>query len=58
VISQTRRGKILEAIDAWGKYRLEEFTSASETLFGEATLSKRVEKGTALTKAVSILKRA
>ena len=62
LISQTRRARILEAVDpSWSKYGSEEFPSSSSTLFGEGfqeTLSKRVEKDTALSKAVSIMKRA
>ena len=62
LISQTRRARILEAVDpSWSKYGSEEFPSSSSTLFGEGfqeTLSKRVEKDMALSKAVSIMKRA
>ena len=62
LISQTWRARILEAVDpSLSKYGSEEFLSSSSTLFGEGfqeTLSKRVEKDTALSKAVSIMKRA
>ena len=60
-ISQTRRTKILEAIDkSWGKHGADEFKS-SDTLFGkefQSSLTDRVEKDVALSKAVSIMKRS
>ncbi len=62
LISQTRRSKILEAVDpSWGKYGSDEFPSAKETLFGEnfqSALTKRVEKDVALSKAVAITKKS
>lgn len=62
LISQTRRSKILEAVDSsWGRYRTEQFPSAKDTLFGDefqSTLTKRVEKDTALSKALSITKKS
>ena len=62
LISQTRHTKILEAVDpSWSRYGTDEFPYASSTLFGEEfqeTLSKKVVKNTALSKAVSITKRA
>lgn len=62
LISQTRRTKILEAVDpAWSRYGSEEFPSSSTFLFGEEfqeKLTKKVEKDTALAKAVSMTKRA
>ena len=60
-ISQTRRTNILEAIDpSWSSYAAEEFAGAKDSLFGEtfqADLTGRVEKDTALAKAVSITKK-
>ena len=60
-ISQTRRTNILEAIDpSWSSYAAEEFPGAKDSLFGEAfqvNLTERVEKNTALAKAVSITKK-
>ena len=60
-ISQTRRTKILEAINkSWGKYGADKFKS-SDTLFGkefQSSLTDRVEKDVALSKAVSIMKRS
>lgn len=60
-ISQTRRTNILEAIDpSWSSYAAEEFPGARDSLFGEAfqvNLTERVEKDTALAKAVSITKK-
>jgi len=60
-ISQTRRAHILEHIDkSWSRYASDEFPDAEETLFGDAfksSLSERVEKDTALAKAVSITKK-
>ena len=60
-ISQTRRTNILEAIDpSWSSYAAEEFPGAKDSLFGEAfqvNLTERVEKDTALAKAVSITKK-
>lgn len=59
--SQIRRAQILGAIDSsWSKFSSESFESASDTLFGEEfqeSLTKKVEKETALSKAVSITKR-
>ena len=60
-ISQTRRTNILEVIDpSWSSYATEEFAGARDSLFGEAfqaDLTERVEKDTALAKAVSITKK-
>lgn len=57
-IFQTRRAHILEHINkSWSRYASDEFPDAEETLFGDAfksSLSERVEKDTALAKAVSI----
>ena len=59
-ISQARRSRILECVDkSWGKYAKEDYGSAS-TLFGEefqATLTGKVEKDVALSKAVAIFNR-
>ena len=59
--SQTRRAHILKAIDtSWSKFGSDKFDSATDTLFGDnfqESLSKRVEKETALSKAVSITRR-
>lgn len=59
-ISQTRRAKILESIDkTWGKFGTDEYRS-SDTLFGQefqSSLTDKVEKDVALSKAVSIMKR-
>ena len=61
-ISQLRRSKILEAIDpSWNKYGSDTFPSAKETLFGDefqSSLTQRVEKDTALSKAISIMKKS
>ena len=61
LVSQTRRSKILTAIDpSWSKFGEGDFPSAKDTLFGEefqASLTTRVEKDNALSKAVSITKR-
>ena len=58
--SQMRRVKILEAVDpSWGKFASDDFPSAQDILLGEdfqSSLTKRVEKDTALSKAVSITK--
>ena len=60
-VSQTRRTKILEAIDkSWSKFGTDEYRS-SNTLFGkkfQTSLSDRAEKDVALSKAVSIMKRS
>ena len=60
LISQTQRARIFEAVDpSWSKYGSVDFPSSSGTIFGEGfqeTLLKRVEKDTALSKAVSIMK--
>lgn len=62
LISQTRCAKILEAVNSsWARYCSEEFTSSSNTLFDKEcqnTLSKKVEKDTALSKAMSMTRRA
>ena len=61
LVSQTRRSKVLDVIDhSWSKFGEGEFPSAKETLFGEdfqASLTTKVEKDNALSKAVSITKR-
>ena len=61
LVSQTRRSKILTAIDpSWSKFGKGDFQLAKDTLFGEkfqASLTTRVEKDNALSKAVSITKR-
>ena len=58
-VSQIRRTKILEAIDKfWGKFGEDEYKS-SDTLFGkdfQSSLTNRVEKDVALSKAVSFMK--
>jgi len=55
-ISQTRRSRILETLDAsWPKYGQEDFSGSKEYLFGEAfqqMLTKKVEKESALAKTV------
>jgi hypothetical protein len=60
-ISQTRRARILTAIDpTWSKFGSEDFSKAKDTLFGDefqSKLTSKVEKETALAKAVSITKR-
>ena len=60
-ISQTRRSRILEAIEpSWSKFAKDEFKS-SDTLFGkdfQSSLTDKVEKDVALSKAVSIMKRS
>ena len=60
-VSQTRRMKILEAIDkSWDKFGTDEYRS-SDTLFGkefQSSLTNRVEKDVALSKAVSIMERS
>ena len=60
-ISQTRHTNTLEVIDpSWSSYAAEEFARARDSLFGEAfqaDLTERVEKDTALAKAVSITKK-
>ena len=60
-ISQTRRTNILEVIDpSWSSYATEEFAGARDSLFAEAfqaDLTEKVEKDTALAKAVSITKK-
>ena len=62
LISQERRSKILESIDpAWTKYAQDSFPKAGKTLFGDdfkSALVDRVEKDTALSKAVAMAKRA
>lgn len=59
--SQFRRAQILGVIDpSWSKFSSDFFDSATDTLFGEdfqESLSKKVEKETALSKAVSIMKK-
>ena len=61
-LSQVRRAKILEAIDpSWKKFSEDGFPSAKDTLFGadfQSSLTSRVEKDTALSKAVAISKRS
>ena len=61
LVSQTRRSKILNTIDqSWSKFGEGDFPSAKDTLFGEefqASLTTKVEKDNALSKAVSITKR-
>ena len=60
--SQIRRSHILGAIDtSWSKFSSDSFESATVTLFGEEfheSLSKKVEKESALSKAVSISKKS
>ena len=60
-VSQTRRTTILEAIDkSWGKFGTDEYGSGV-TLFGKefhSSLTDRVEKDVALSKAVSMMKRS
>ena len=62
LISQTRRSKILDAIDpSWSKFGEDSYASVHNTLFGESfqsSLTTKVEKDTALSKAVSITKRS
>ena len=59
--SQIRRAQILGMIDtSWSKFNSDSFASATDTLFGEKfqeSLGKKVEKETALSKAVSITKK-
>jgi len=60
-VSQTRRTKILETIEkSWGKFGADEYKT-SDTLFGkefQSSLTGKVEKDVALSKAVSIMKRS
>ena len=57
-----RLSKILEAVDrSWSKFGSDDFPSAQDTLFGEdfqSSLTNKVEKDTALSKAVAITKRS
>lgn len=59
--SQIRRSQILTMIDtSWSKFSSESAVSATDTLFGDEfqeSLGKKVEKETALAKAVSITRR-
>jgi hypothetical protein len=61
-LEQISRAKILEAIDpAWKKFSDDSFPSAKSTLFGEdfqSSLKDRVEKDTAISKAIAIFKRS
>ena len=61
VISQERRSKILETVDpSWAKYGADNSTEAKKTLFGDdfrSALADKVEKDTALSKAVAITKK-
>ena len=61
LISQERRSKVLEAIDTtWSKYGAKQYPEAGKMLFGEgfkATLTEKVEKDTALAKAVAITRK-
>ena len=61
-ISWARRAKILEAIDlTWKKFSDKSFPSAKSTLFGEdfqSSLKDRVEKDTAISKALAISKKS
>ena len=61
LISQERRSKVLEAVDtSWSRYGTEQYPDAGKMLFGESfktTLTERVEKDTALAKAVAITKK-
>lgn len=58
-LSQTRRAKILEAIEpTWGRYVADDFKT-EDTLFRkafQASLASRVETEAALSKVVSIVK--
>ena len=60
-ISQTRRARILEAIEpTWRKFAYDEFQS-NDTLFGkdfQSSLTSKVETEVALSRAVSITKRS
>ena len=62
LVSQTRRSKILETVEpSWSKFGSDDFPSAKDTLFGEefqSSLTTRVEKDTALSKAVAITRRS
>ena len=62
LISQTRRSKILDTVDpSWSKFGEDSYSSEQDTQFGESfqsSLTTRVEKDTALSKAVSITKRS
>ena len=59
--SHTRRTNILEAINpSWSSCAAEKFAGAKDSIFGEAfqaDLTERVQKDTALAKAVSITKK-
>ena len=61
LLNTFRRPDVLEVIDpSWSSYATEEFAGARDSLFGEAfqaDLTERVEKDTALAKAVSITKK-
>ena len=60
--SHTRRTNILEAINpSWSSCAAEKFSGAKDSIFGEAfqaDLTERVEKDTALAKAVSITRKS
>lgn len=60
-ISRARRARILEAIDpTWKKFSEDAFPSAKGTLFGEdfrSSLKERVDRDTAISKAVAISRR-
>ena len=63
LVSQTRRSRILETVDhdSWSKFGEGEFPSAKDTLFGEdfqTSLTTKVKKDTALSKAVSITRKS
>ena len=61
LLNTFHRPDVLEVIDpSWSSYATEEFAGARDSLFGEAfqaDLTERVEKDTALAKAVSITKK-
>lgn len=61
LISQERRSKVLETVDTtWTKYGAEHYPKAGKMLFGDdfkMTLTEKVEKDTALAKAVAITRK-
>ena len=61
MVSQERRAKILDTVDpSWAKFGTESFPDTGKFLFGDdfkSSLAERVEKDSALSKAVALTKR-
>ena len=61
MVSQERRAKILDTVDpSWAKFGTESFPDTGKFLFGDdfkSSLADRVEKDSALSKAVALTKR-